>query len=196
MSADYRINLARELTSSGEERQRFYNGMLIYLALCSAVLVLTAYLSAVNLKRYIENKRELSQLLATASAITGMDVATFKHPDKVYQELELYAGRLASSKQALSAQVRLLPVVHNLFESLPEGVALLNLSANRKAVSFGLAMPMASEESGDPVRKLKAAWEGNPALMEKVAAIRPVTGERRSMGSTPVFFMQFECTLR
>ena len=66
MAADYKINLAKDLTSSIEGRVKFYNGMLIYLAICAALLVCVAYLASVNVKTFLENHREQRQLLATS----------------------------------------------------------------------------------------------------------------------------------
>ena len=49
---DYRINLAKTLTSTPEQRRKFYNGMIIYLSVCAAGLVYVAYLM---LRQGIEN---------------------------------------------------------------------------------------------------------------------------------------------
>jgi hypothetical protein len=195
MAADYRINLAKDLTSTVEERTRFYNGMLIYLVICSAFLVYTAYFASINVQKYLKNRHEHLQLLRTASAVSGIELAAFRNPDKIYTDLETHALQITALKKALSQRVQLVPVIHNLFVDLPEGVSLQSLSANKSKMSFGLVMPPPSEEAGDPVQQLRAAWEKNEELMKRVSTIRPVTGERQTMGSRSVFFVQFECIL-
>ncbi len=196
MAADYKINLAKDLTSSIEGRVKFYNGMLIYLAICAALLVCVAYLASVNIKTFLDNSREQRQLLATSMAVAGLEADTFKNPSGTYAELESYSRRIASLKRSLGQRVQLLPVIHNLFLDLPENVALLNLAGNKTKLEFGLVMPAPSEQAGDPVKDLREAWESNEELMRRVISIRPTTGERRTIGEESMFFVQFECVLK
>ena len=193
---DYRINLAKSLTSSIEERTRFYNGMLFYLVLCAMVMVGVAYLATVNLKGFGENKQERDRLQHLASAMSGLDAAAFKNPDQAYSELQAYSSEIGALKTVLKQRVKLLPVIDNLFIDLPEGASLLSFSADKKKMAFGLILPPASEERGDPVRKLTEAWESNQELIKRVSSIRPLTGERRTMGSNSVYYVKFECVLR
>ncbi len=195
MATDYRINLSKTLTSSPGSRKRFYHGMLLYLALCSVGLVIAAYFAGLNAQQYLENRQERKQLLRTVSAVADLDESVFKDPDMIYSELQVSAGQVEQLKLALARRVQILPIIHNLFIDLPENVALQSLSANRTMLSFGLVMPPPSEEAGDPVRELKAIWESNEELGKRVASIRPVTGERRTVGSESFFYVQFECTL-
>ncbi len=196
MAADFNINLAKDLTSSQEERERFYNGMLVYLVACAVALVLVAFLSSVNVAKYLKNKREHKQLVQTAAAVSGLDVAAFKNPDQTYRELETYARQIATLKSVLSGRKPLLPVIHNLFSNLPTGVALQSLSTDKDKLTFGLVMPPVSSESGDPVRRLRTVWERNPDLMRHVQSLRALTSERRKINNVSVFYVEFECVLK
>ncbi len=193
---DYRINLAKTLTSSAEERTRFYRSMLVYLMLCAVVMVGVTYLSALNLRSFLENRRERKQLLVSASAISGFDAAAFKNPNKAYSELKAYSNEIGALKAVLGQRVQLLPVIDSLFAELPPGASVQRLSATREKMDFGMILPLASGERSDSVRKLTEAWEGNEELMERVSAIRPLAGERRTRGSNSVYYVQFECVLR
>jgi hypothetical protein len=193
---DFRINLAKTLTSSAEERTRFYNVMLIYLILCSTMLGIMAYVSTANFLDFMGNRHERSRLLASASAKTGVDKSDFKNTDQAYAELKAYSGQLSELRQVLGQQERVLPIVHNLFVDLPEDVILQSLLVSDSKLAFGLIMPPASAEAGDPVRKLKTAWESNEELMKGVTSIRPLIGERRTMGAESVFYVKFECILK
>jgi hypothetical protein len=195
---DYRINLAKSIVSSEEERQKFYNGMLIYLVLCAAAMVYVAYLSAASfLEAHRSNKQ--SQALFSAVAESSEFSKTFyKNPGDAYQELEVYATDLEILHKALAERSHFLPVMSQLFSDFPEGVALQGLSAsaeNRK-ISFGLVLPLSDQTKADPVRQLQSTWSGNQELMQRVKSIRPITGERRMLGDEPVFFVQFECLLK
>ena len=192
---DYRINLAKTLASTPEQRQKFYNGMLIYLVTCSAIMVLTAYLSSVNMKRFVDVRAERNQILATATSVSGLQDTDFKRPDKAYNDLKEASVQIASLKQALGQRVQLLPVLHNLFRNLPDGVALQSLSADGDKMMFDLSMP-SSENAGDPVRKLTQMWGKNEVLKESVFEIRPVKGERRTLGGESKFYYKFECQLK
>jgi hypothetical protein len=195
MPVDYRINLAKDLTSSVEDRTKFYNRMLMYLVSCAVLLVSVAYLASMNFSIYLANKAEARQLLTTAAAVSDLDQAAFKNPDTIYKELEVHSREIASLRQILGRRVQLLPVVHNLFLDLPADVSLQTLSANKTKVSFGLVMPLPTQDSGDLVRELKESWEKNAELMRRVNTIRPLTGERRTIGDKSLFFVQFECVL-
>ncbi len=194
MATDCRINLAKELTSSTEERVRFYNRMLIYLVICAAGLVLVAFLSSWNLKNYIENNHEHAQLLNSSSIVSGLNPSAFKNPDNTYDELRNYSNQIIILKQELGSRVQLLPVVHNLFVDLHKNITLQSLSASKDKLAFGLIMPPPSA-GADPVRDLRTAWEANEELMKRVSTIRPITGERRTIGKKSVFYVQFECIL-
>lgn len=195
MPADFRINLAKDMTSTEEERTRFYNRMLLYLVSCSTLLVLAAYLTSMNVSVYLANKSEQHRLMADA-AVVGVGKEAFKNPKETYAGLDTYALRVASLKRILGRQVKLLPVVSNLFLELPENVALQSLSADTKKISFGLVMPHSSDDAGDPVKELGDFWEANEELMKRVATIRPLTGERRTVGKESMFHLQFECILK
>jgi len=190
---DYRINLAKTVVSTSEQRRMFYNGMLIYLVTCAAAMVFVAYLSSINIKRFLETHRERGQILSTATAVSRLDVSAFKNPGKSYADLQVSSEQIAALKQALGQCTHLLPVVHNLFSELPDGVLLQSLSADRHKMSFDLEMPPPSEGAGDPVRKLRRVWEKNDELMKSVSSIRPVKGERRTVGGESKFYYKFEC---
>ncbi len=196
MPADFQINLARKLTSSADERKQFHNGILIYLVCCAVLLVLTAYLTSINLQAFMQNRAERNQLAAVISAENGISKSMFRNPEQSYVQLDGYSRKLTTLKQLLGQRVQLLPVVYNLFIELPQGVALQSLSADTAKVEFGLVMPTPSGDAGDPVKVLRAAWESNPELKKRVETIRPVTGERRKVGSEMKFYVQFECILK
>lgn len=193
---DYRINLAKSLTSSKEKRTRFYHGMLIYLTLCAGVMVGVAYLSSLNLRSFMENRRKREQVLVSASAKSGFGAVAFKNPSQAYSALNTYSSEISTLKTLLEQRVKLLSIIDCLFADLQEGTALQSLSASKEKMAFGLILPPASEEHGDPVRKLKEAWEGNKELMNRVATIRPLTVERRTLASKPVYYVKFECILK
>lgn len=196
MPADFQINLAKDLTSSPEERIKFYNGMLIYLVSSAAILVTVAYFTSMNLMSFIENKSEQKQLRTTAVAVSDINMDDFKNPEDAYLELKAHSIRLSRLKQQLGTRVQLLPVIHNLLIDLPQGVGIESLAANRSKLTFGMTMPEGTGELGDPVRDLTETWEKNEELMERVSSIRPITGERRTVGKESIFYVQFECILK
>jgi len=193
---DYRINLSKTLTSTVEERTRFYNGMLVYLALCSVALVFVIYISTVNSLNFLENKRDRARLLVEVSAQTGVDKTAFKNTTQAYAELEAYSKQLNELRLVLMHRRAQYPIISNLFLDLPDSVVLQSLLMKEGKLSFGLTMPSASAEAGDPVRKLKTTWGQNKELMKHVVSIRPITGERRTIGTESVFYLKFECVLK
>ncbi|MDF7824476.1 hypothetical protein P4B35_10670 [Pontiellaceae bacterium B12227] len=196
MAVDYRINLAKGMTSAPEQRARFYNGMLIYLLICFAGLAAVGFFGSVNIRQTIKNHQQQAMLQQTVCSVSGVTEDAFLNPDETFRQLEDRAYDIAQLKRALGQRVHLLPVIHNLFTDLPSGVSLQSLSANKEQLAFGLVMPLSSDDAGDPVALLSAAWEKNEELMNRVVSIRPLNGERRNTESGPVFFVQFECILK
>ena len=192
---DYRINLAKTLTSSPEKRLKFYNGMLIYLVTCAAIMVLVAYFSSINIKRFVDLRVERKQIEEASSALTGLDDTAFRRPELVVNEIKSLSDQIASLRNALGQRVHLLPIIHNLVLDLPKGVIFHGIVATDRKMVFDLAMPPPSEDEADPVRKLTRTWENNEFLKNNVESIRPVKGERRTVGGTSIFHYQFECII-
>lgn len=196
MPVDFNINLAKDITSSEEERLKFYNGMLVYLVVCAALLVLSAYLTSLNLNAFLQNRDERKTLIETTVAVSGVQEDAFKNPEAAYVELDMYSRKVRSLKKLLGQRVQLLPIVNNLFSEMPSGVALQNLAANKTKVTFGLIMPPPSDEGGDLSKDLREAWEKNEELMRHVTSIRALTGERQTVGSELMYHIRFECILK
>lgn len=195
---DYRINLAKTVVSTPEERQKFYNRMLIYLVICAGAMVYVAYLSASNMLKAHRANKQSTALIKGATTTSGFSKTFFKNPDAAYQELEVYAVDLEILRDVFSKRSHFLPVISELFQDFPDGVTLQGLTASAvsKKLAFGLVLPLSNQEKVDPVRQLQATWNGNDDLMNRVESIRPITGERRMVGDEPVFFVQFECLLK
>lgn len=188
---NFNINLAKDMASTEEERVRFYNGMLIYLVACAVLLVFVTSLSSVNLKNYLNNKRERNQLILMASTVSGLDSSVFTSPDKIYDELEANSLKILSLKQALDRRVHLLPLVHNLFDNLPRGVTLQMLVADRGRVVFGLNVSSASQAAD-----LTRAWERNNEVMSRITDYKQVKSESLKTGLQTGLYVQFEFTLK
>jgi hypothetical protein len=189
---DFKINLAKAVTSTPEQRRKFYNGMLIYLALCAAGLVYTAYFTSRNIGEAFRTERQRKQVISTVSTVSGFGKKFFANPQKAYSELELYAKDMDLLKQAFGQRAGFLPVINLLFKDFPEDVAVESLEAvaARNTVSFGLVGPSKS------VRAQQAAWKKNDELGKRVRSIKQVKGELRMVQGAPVYFVKFECTLK
>jgi len=189
---DYRINLAKTVTSTPAQRRRFYNGMLLYLVICAAGMVYVAYATTLNITEAYRNARIRSKMINTVSISSDFGKAFYKNPDKAYEELELYAADLELLKEAFSQQTHFLPVVNQLFAGLPDDVAVesLEVSAQRKTISFGLV------GSSKSVKAQQMAWKQNEALGTRVRGTKQVKGELRMIDGIPVYFVKFECSLK
>ena len=196
MAVDFKINLAKDLCSSAEQRERFHRTMVLYVIFCGLALIVSAYYSSINFTQYVINRQERSKLMMTTLAISGLDGSAFKNPTKTYDEVQKYSDELATLRLALGQRTQLLPVLHHLFKDLPDDVVLQNLSTGKGKLVFGLNMPPATEGANDSVRELKAIWERNEEIMKRVSSIRPVKGQRRTIGENSVFNVQFECVLK
>ena len=189
---DYRINLAKSITSTPEQRRKLYNGMIIYLSLCAAGLVYTAYLASANVMDAYSAGRQRRAMVKSVSSASDFSKTFYKNPGKAYQELELYAADLAVLKNTFAARTHFLPVVHLLFADFPEDLVLDNLeaSATKKSITFGLV------GSSKSINTHQAAWRQNPELSRLVQSIKQVTGEQRIVNGQAVRYVKFECVLK
>ena len=189
---DYRINLAKTLTSTPQQRRKFYNGMILYLSVCSAGLVYTAYLASSNILEAYNAERQRRTIIKSVSAASGFGKDFYKNPKKTYNELNLYAEDLSLLKTALSRRTHFLPVLNQLFANFPDDLAVedLTASASDKTISFGLVGP------GKSVRAQQLVWKSNKKLDQAVQSIKQVQGQQRMVGGTPVYFVKFECALK
>ena len=189
---DYRINLAKTVVSTPEQRRKFYNGMMIYLVFCAAGLVYTAYLASSNVIEAYSASRQRRQMVKAVSSASGFSKTFYKNPDKAYDELKLYAEDLATLKTAFAQRTHFLPVLNQLFADFPEDVAVENLEASvaGNSIAFGLVGP------GKSVKAQQLAWKQNAELNALVRSIKQVKGEPRTVAGLPVYFVKFECVLK
>ena len=189
---DYRINLAKTVVSTPEQRRKFYNGMMIYLVFCAAGLVYVAYLASSNMIEAYSASHQRRQMVKAVSSASGFSKTFYKNPDKAYDELKLYAEDLVLLKTAFAQRTHFLPVLNQLFADFPEDVAMENLeaSAGQNSIAFGLVGP------GKSVKAQQLAWKQNSGLNELVRSIKQVKGEQRTVGGQLVYFVKFECVLK
>jgi hypothetical protein len=195
---DFKINLAKTMVSTPEQRQAFYHRMLIYLVICSAGLVYIAYFSAVNIVKAIHANRERQMLIGVDTAVTEAGKNFYSNPDQTYQELDAYAKDLETLRALVSKRAHFLPVLNQLFVDFPDNIALqyLTAKASTKTIEFGLVAPLFDPKGGSPVSKLQAQWKGNKELLNRTTGVRQVTSERRVVGDAPAVFVKFECVLK
>jgi len=196
--ADFNINLAKSMVSTPEQRQQFYNRMLIYLVICAAAMVYVAYLASLNLVKAIQSNRERKVLVMTTAASTGLGKDFYKNPDQIYQQMNNYANDLETLRDLLLKRANFLPVLTQLFQDFPNNVALQDLTANAstKTIQFGLIAPLSFEKGESPVANLQAQWKANKELQNRTTGVRQVTSERRLVGDAAAVFVKFECVLK
>ena len=189
---DYRINLAKSITSSPEQRQKIYHGMIIYLSCCAAGLVYTAYLASANVMEAYSAGRQRRSMIKSVSASSDFSKTFYKNPGKTYEELELNARSLESLKTAFAQRTHFLPVLNQLFTDFSIDVAVESLEASsaQNIITFGLVGP------GKSVKAQQLAWKQNAKLNGLVRSIKQVKGEQRAVGGQSVYFVKFECMLK
>lgn len=196
--ADFNINLAKSMVSTPEQRQRFYNRMLIYLVICAAAMVYVAFLASFNMVKVVQSNRERQARIATTSSMAESGKTFYRNPEKTYQQLDDYAKDLETLRGLLSRRVHFLPVLNQLFVDFPEDIALQSLTANAtsKTVGFALVAPYRDQKGKSPVSNLQTQWKGSGELLNRTTGVRQVTSERRLVGDTAAVFVKFECVLR
>lgn len=189
---DYRINLAKTVTSTLEQRTRFYNSMIIYLTVCAAGLVYVAYLASYNVMDAYKSGRERKAMVESYSAASEFSKTFYRNPSKAYDDLQLYAADLELLKTAFSQRTHFLPVLNHLFSKFPKDIAVENLeaSAAENNIIFELVGPVRS------VKAQQAAWNQNKELAGLVRNIKQVKSGQREVNGQPVPFVRFECILK
>jgi hypothetical protein len=196
--ADFNINLAKTMVSSPEQRQKFYNRMMVYLVICAAAMVYVAYLASLNLVNVVTVNRERQSLIMTTSSVTEYGQTFYRNPDKTYQELDIYAKDLETLRDLLLQRAHFLPVLNQLFMDFPDNIALqkLTATASGRSIQFELVAPYRDQQGESPVSKLQARWKSNKELLNRTTGVRLVTSERRLMGEMAAVIVKFECKLK
>lgn len=190
---DYRINLAKTVVSTPEQRRKFYNGMILYLALCAAGLVYVAYLASANMLDARRANKERQSTIEAVSAATYVGKSFFKNPDQAYEELLLYAADLELLTSAFSQRTHFLPVLSQLFTDFPEDVRVeaLEASAENNSINYALVGPLES------VKKQQSSWKQNDELKGLVSSIKQVKSKQYDeVGDQALYLFQFECILK
>jgi hypothetical protein len=196
---DYRINLAKDMTGTAEQRRTFYCRMLLYQAICAVALVYVIYISGDKLvDAYYDNelRRMIGQTMESSSD-EGREF--YRNPKEVYNSLNRYSREIDGLRAALGKQISLLPVMNAVLAGTPSDVALQNLAASssKHIMTFALAVPIHGSGNGETVRNMQAAWQKDEYLKAHLdGSIREVKRARGSWGGIPVFHVHFECSLK
>lgn len=196
---DYKINLAKSITSTAEQRRTFYNGMLFYLVFCAAGLVYVAYLTSGNVSQAYQDITHRRMLQRSLASSTGVGKEFFRSPEVAFENLSRYSSEIEMLKLALSERVALLPVMDSIISEVPSGVALQSMSGSstKRIVTFVLTTPAKDGSSTSWVRRMQAVWLQNKDLMNRIEGnIKEVKRDRGSLGGQSVYYIQFECTLK
>ena len=189
---DYHINLSKSVTSTPEQRRKFYNGMMLYLAICSAGMVYVAYLASFNVKEAYNSSRQRKQMIQSISSVSGFGKRFYKDPSVAYGELQLYASDLTLLKTAFLERSCFLPVFNQLFPHFTADVVVESLEVYPENKSFVFELAGA----GQSVKTQQAAWKKNVELNNLVRSIKQIKGEQRMIGGQSVNLVKFECILK
>ncbi len=195
---DFNINLAKSMTSTPEERMRFYNRMLIYLVVCAAMLVGVSYLASKNLAVALTARKERKQLIRNMASASEYGKAFFNDPGHAFGELESYEADLDVLRGALEQRSQFLPVLSQLFNGFPDNVILRNLVANAgdKSIEFMLEAPVIDEKGNDVLRALQEKWRSNEQLRTHANTVTQLTSEREMVGDTLMAYTKYKCVLK
>lgn len=195
---DFNINLVKSMTSTPEERIRFYHRMLIYLVACAALMVGVAYLSSTNIVSAMKTNRERMELVEAVSSVSEYGKAFYADPGRALDEFSHYATDLEVLRSALEERSQFLPVMSQLFSDFPDNVALQSLNANaaEKSIEFILVAPVIDAEGNDVLRPLQARWRDNKELRTRANAVTQLTSEREMVGDTLMVYVKYKCIVK
>jgi len=195
---DFNINLAKSMVSSQEERMRFYNRMLIYLVVCAALMVGTAYLSSKHVISAAKANKESRLLIVSMSTASDFGKTFFKNPEQAYKEFGNYAEDLVTLRSVFEQRSQFLPALSQLFGNFPANVSLQSLTASaaENAIEFELVAPVIDEKGNDVLRALQAEWRDNPELMAVAKPVAAMSSEREMVGDVLVASVKYKCILK
>lgn len=195
---DFNINLAKSMTSSQEERQRFYHRMLLYLVVCAGLMVGVAYLSSRYFISALKDNQMRKQEVTSMASISEYGKTFFEDPEQALQELSNYASDLDMLQEALEHRSEFLPVLSQLFKDFPDGIELQSLSArtDEKLITFALVAPVIDEAGNDVLRQLQQEWQQNTELQALAQPVTQLTSEREWVGEGLVTHATYNCTLK
>ncbi len=195
---DFNINLVKSMTSTPEQRAKFYNRMLIYLVTCAALLVGASYVASRNVVDAVYANRERNALMDTMTAVYEYGVTLSHNPEQAYQEISDYADDLKMLRKALLERSKFLPVMSLLFSDFPANVGLQSLvaSSENKTIEFELVAPVIDENGEDVLRKLQDNWRNNDELHMLAHPVTQQTSERQMVGDSMMVSVKYKCLVK
>ncbi len=195
---DFNVNLVKSMTSSPEQRARFYNRMLIYLSVCAIALVGTAFLSSRSIVIALQANKERKALMESVSTISAYGKGFYASPKESYEEFSNYASDLETLRSALEQRSRFLPVMSLLFSGFPKNVALQSLEASAAdgSIEFVLSAPVLDEQGNDVFGTLQKTWRGNQELRSRARGVTQLTSEREMVGNTMMANVKYRCIVK
>lgn len=195
---DFNINLVKSMVSTPEERARFYNRMLIYLIICAALMVGTAYLFSKHVLNASTASKDRKALVAEMSAMSDFGKSFFDNPEQAYKKLGYYADDLKTLRSVLEERSQFLPVISQLFADIPDTVSLQSLTATAadNSIEFILVAPVIDDEGNDILRMMQTRWRDNAALWTLAKTVTAVSSEREMVGDALVASVTYKCILK
>lgn len=195
---DFNVNLVKSMTSTQEERRRFYNRMLIYLVTCAALMVGVAYLGSKNIVTAVKAGNERAALIGAVTSVSDYGKEFYANPEKALEEFGNYASDLEVLRSVLEQRSQFLPVLSQLFSDFPENVALqsLNAKAADNSIEFVLVAPVIDEDGKDVLRALQAKWRDDDDLNSLAHAVTQMTSEREMAGDTLMAYVKYKCIVK
>ena len=195
--AVYEINLIRERTTSPGMRKFLFWGMVVYLALCGAILVRVSNQAAKKLVVAMENGRHV-QALERQFRRTGADRdPILAHARRLRDEIASYSGKLEAIGRGTARRLDLAQMMIRLAVPLPDGLSLARMSVDRAEgqIEFDVVAPADRSAYSVTASDLISLWEKDEVLMSRLQRIRAVISERRRMGQRTVLVLQFASPL-
>ena len=196
--AVFSINLIRKRTLPPRTRRRLFWGMIAYLALCGAVLVVIANRGTRRLQATERSRQQIAVMERQFCDQHPGQQDLLLYGKTVKQELSSLAETLEAVDLVCRERVYLARVLLALSQPLPKNVDLLKLSLNnnRQTLEFEIAFPIG--ESGDAVdaARLVASWNENADLTAQVGTISSVKSQRLRKESQLFDVWQFAGALK
>lgn len=188
------INLIKGRTMSVAKRRRQFWFMMVYLAACSACVVLAANYAT---KSYITARRRRNEMKRLESRFLNQHEGGGTLPRYAAQlrdEMDRIAEDLDTAGDLLERRIRLASVLAGLALPLEGSVNISELSFDGDAgiMRFSLVTPASPRGEAIRATDLVAAWNENPIVTSQMGPVTPVGTQRDKVNGQPVIILKFE----
>ena len=191
----FEVNLIRDRVMAPHRRRLLFWGMMLYLGLCSILLVAVIFTDTYRVLDAVANNREASAIEAAFKEAYHQDEDLITYARTLKEQLEEDRNRVDTVHKLVEQRANLTRILIGLSVPMPRNFTIDNFALDQRngRLSFKLTVP---EESAREASNLVASWNASPDLGREAGGFRTVARNQTSRDGISYLELQVEGSLQ